>query len=188
MAVDRTGRADVLPAAEVVLLLMGIGAVRLGIARRHPGGLGRRGGRKDHLQVFAPCQLHDPVQLLKVIGVLRGLEQGPGEDVQRHLRDVRQVEQAHVLLPDLLRPLFRIVVPSKQNAVRVQLHDFLSSSCLPVPGSAQSLQSDCTGNPGEIKPGKPSLFGGLFPGKLHIFYFMSASSIFSALRIRSLVF
>ncbi len=82
----------------------------VGIALGHPGRL-RRGGRgQTGRDAVLGQQIEDAVEPVEIIAILRGLEPGPAEHRQRRDVDARQLEQAHVLAPHLLRPLIGVIV------------------------------------------------------------------------------
>ena len=72
----------------------------------------RRGGGRGHVHVDAGAgqEVHDAVEPVQVPGVLVGLDPGPGEDGEGHHGDAGFLHEAHVLRPDLLRPLVGVVV------------------------------------------------------------------------------
>lgn len=106
--------------------------------------MGCRGGGKNHLQPILADQLHDFVQLGKVIYFLFRLQRGPGEDIQRHGVDICQLEQPHILFPYRFLPLLGIVIASIRNFVVVP-DFFIHRYILPVKESeivaAGSMQS-----------------------------------------------
>ena len=110
MPVHRAVGAGIVALSELVAAALIIHPRHLRITLRHPGRKGSRGGCQHDL-LPRPCQrVHDRVQLVKIVNLLRRLEPGPGKYVDGGAVNPRLVKQLHVLLPDLPRPLFRVVV------------------------------------------------------------------------------
>jgi hypothetical protein len=60
---------------------------------------------------------YKPVQPGEVVLALSWLEQGPREDIDAHEVDSRLVHERHILRPDILGPLFGVVVPAVANGM-----------------------------------------------------------------------
>jgi hypothetical protein len=72
---------------------------------------GRGGGRREvnHHAVLVE-EVHDPVKPAEIVLIGAGLQLRPEEDAERDEVHVRLAHQAHVLVPDLLRPLLGVVI------------------------------------------------------------------------------
>ena len=114
-AVGRAVGAGIVSAAEFTFQAIFVGPENIRIFAGHPGGMGTGGGGKTDLHAMFRDQFHNPVQLIKTVGILIRLQHCPAEDVQRDDVDVRQFQQAHIFLPGFFRPLFRIIVSSVED-------------------------------------------------------------------------
>ena len=110
MPVHRAVGAGIVALSELVAAALIIHPRHLRIALHHPRRKGSRGGCQHDLLPRLCQRVHDRVQLVKIVNLLRRLEPGPGKYVDGGAVNPRLVKQLHVLLPDLPRPLFRVVV------------------------------------------------------------------------------
>ncbi len=116
-AEDGGGGPPVLAGAGPHRLAGGGHGQDLGVRRRQPRRRGSgRGGQVD-ADAAVVQQVHHLVQPAEVPGVPRRLEAGPGEYRERDDGDSGLAHEADVLAPDLLRPLFRVVVGAVLEAV-----------------------------------------------------------------------
>ncbi len=115
LAIDRRAEAVVVAATVQIAPAVRPHAQHFRILGRHPG-RARAGRRGQHRvgPVFGQ-HVHDPVQPAELEAAFLRLKMGPREDADRHGVAVGQLHEAHVLGPDLLGPLVRIVVAAMQH-------------------------------------------------------------------------
>ena len=115
LAVDRRGEAVVVADAEEVAAAVGPDAQHLGILGRQPGRPRARWRRQHGIAAVLGQQIHDTIQPAELELALGRLELRPGEDRHGHGVAVRQLHQAHVLVPHGFRPLVGVVVAAVQH-------------------------------------------------------------------------
>ncbi len=115
---DRRRRAPLLPRARPQGLARAGLRQDLRVLRRQPRR--RRGGRRREVDRDAVRveQVHRVVEPREVPRVLGRLDAGPREDRERDHRHAGLAHEAHVLVPDLARPLVRVVVRAVGQARR----------------------------------------------------------------------
>ena len=102
--------AGIVAASKFSLHAAKLGAQNIWVAFRHPRRMSRCRGGKENLQPICLHQIHDLIQFFKIISILTWLQSCPGKYIQGYLINSRQLKKPHILFPDFLRPLLRVVI------------------------------------------------------------------------------
>ena len=105
----------IVPAPEFMTSSLIIGMYDFRISFYHPSGKRCGGGGHDNVIVFPGKHIHDTVKLLKSVFMFGWLYFRPGKNVDGSAVDPGIPKNAHVLLPDFLRPLIWIIIPSIED-------------------------------------------------------------------------
>ena len=98
---------------------VGIDLQNIGIFLINPG-WSRSGRRRETSGDSAGVELtQDPVEPLKSEHVFRWLKANPAKNREGDDIDVGLAHQTDILVPDVLRPLFRVVVAAVQNTAPI---------------------------------------------------------------------
>ncbi len=108
--VDVRGGVEALAGAVGEAAALGVDRERLGVGGGEPGGRGGGGGGEADLDAARVEEVEDLVEPVELEPALLGLELGPGEDADADAVDAGLAHQAHVLVPDLARPLLGVVI------------------------------------------------------------------------------
>ncbi len=117
VAVEPRGGAPGLPAARPEGVALPVDGEDLGVRGAQPRGWGGRRGREVDGDAVVVEQPHDLVEPAELVLALRRLEPGPREHPEGDEADAGLAHEAHVVGPDLARPLLRVVVAAEGDAV-----------------------------------------------------------------------
>ena len=112
-AVGGAAVADGAARAELLAHALRRHRQRLGVCPVEPGGWCHGGRAEVDADAVGVQQVEHPVEPAEVVLPLGGFQQGPGEDPHAHHRDAGLPHQPDVLLPDVFRPLFGVVVATE---------------------------------------------------------------------------
>ena len=129
----RRGRAEVVSASEHVASAVLFGADYFRVQAHHPAGQGRGAGGHHDVEIVFDEQRNDLVEHGEVVAVFGRLQQRPREHVDGDFVDMGVFEHFDVMLPSLLRPLFRVPIAAEQEVVINRLHLVLllqTESCM----------------------------------------------------------
>ena len=113
---------------------------RLRVTLEEPRRRARGRGRQVHGDPARVQLVEHPVEPVEVVRPGLGLEQGPGEDPHADQVDPGLPHEAYVLVPDLLRPLLRVVVGAVGDPSAERLGDLLHSSRRARHGASRSVR------------------------------------------------
>ena len=116
LAVGAGMRTVRLPPAGPERYAVGRHRQALGVPVRQPGRRRSRGRCETGLDAVLVQQVKHPVEPAKIVVPGTRFEPGPREDANRDQVDACRLHEAHVLQPDLLGPLLRVVVAAVPDA------------------------------------------------------------------------
>ena len=114
--------ARIVALTEFMLTALVIDPSNFRILLVHPGRHCSGGGGQNNVVVFLAQHVYDFVQLVEVVFLLRGLDLGPGENIDGCAVDASILEVDHILIPDFLGPLIGIIVTTIENPAEGFIH------------------------------------------------------------------